>query len=806
MDRPTPLHQDLDDDAWLAQAREALAPGNWDQIGDYRILGEISRGGQGVVLKAEAPDGRVVAIKRLLAGTLTGTRGRLRLEREMEIAARLMHPGIVRLQKLEFLERQPILVMDWIDGISPLHWARPKDQPARPAAEIVQLLLDLCSAMQHAHQRGVIHRDLKPSNLLVDHADVLHVLDFGIAKVLQEVHSEQVDLTRTEEFLGSPGYAPPERLLHPESEADTRDDIYAIGVLAFELLSGQQPYELGGSLVSAIRAMQEQSPRDLQKLAPEVPRDLAMIVHRAIDRDRDRRYPSAVAMADDLRRFQEGRPVLARAPHALYLLSKAMKRNPLVSALSLALLVAVLGFSWYAWDQAQDLRAEKDLAREALAYVTEDVLPLLDPSLKGSMSTMSEVLQEASATVGERFHAEPALEREVRLALAHVQLQHGHPIGARANLQLASALPVDWASSQQEAEFLLLESDAALQTADWSGAESALQRASTMANIDAWSPELWIRKTRLDALLLAAQGRHAEAIATLETLCEELAEQQNETALWRATLWQIPLLRQAGRAQDAATLAEELVQQAQSRFPGQDHLDLAEANREWGWSLFHSGKITDAMDPLHKALSLRTTLLGESHPDVAQSLVDVATWQQFQHWQSQDPGILTRIKLRLERAAEILRRTGGGHHASLAGALVALGGFAEGDQMMELAQNHYQEAVSLLEARVGVHHPVLLEPLTSLAQALSAGGDHAAAREHFQRAESLLQGEKDDGHGTRAHLWMAEARNEEAAGEPAAALAFYEKAEASLSGGNYVSTPLKVCRERIAALKLEIAQ
>ncbi len=806
MNRPTPLHQDLDDEAWLAQAREALAPGNWDQIGDYRILGEISRGGQGVVLKAEAPDGRVVAIKRLLAGTLTGTRGRLRLEREMEIAARLDHPGIVRLRKLEFIERQPILVMDWIDGISPLHWARPKEQPARPAAEIVQLLLDLCSAMQHAHQRGVIHRDLKPSNLLVGHADVLHVLDFGIAKVLQEVQSGQVDLTRTEEFLGSPGYVPPERLLHPESEADTRDDIYAIGVLAFELLSGQQPYELGGSLVSAIRAMQEQTPRDLQKLAPDVPRDVAMIVHRAIDRDRERRYPSAVAMADDLRRFQEGRPVLARAPHSLYLLSKAMRRNPLVSTLSVALLVAVLGFSWYAWDQAQNLRAEKNLAREALAYVTEDVLPLLDPSLKGSMATMSEVLQEASTTVGERFHAEPELEREVRMALAHVQLQHGHPIGARDNLQLASALAISWSSPQQEADFLLLDLDAKTNTADYLGAGAALAAVQELMESGTWSTKFANRQARLEASYLGAQGEPELAIQSLDQHRKWLEQEQDEYGIWLTKLWQTSWLRKAGKLRESKELATELLAEAEQRYPTGKHLDLADVQRELGWTLFHSGGITEAEAPLRAALNLRSELLGESHPDVAQSLVDLSTWEQFRHWQGADAETLTRLRQRLHRAAEILRRTGGGHHASLASALVAIGGFAEADKEMDVAQDHYQEALSLLEARVGPDHPILFEPLTSLAQVVSASGNYAAARQHFQRAESLLQGQTDDGHGTKAHLWMAEARNEEAAGEPAAALAFYELAEASLSGGDYVSTPLKVCRERIAALKLEIAQ
>lgn len=371
--------------------------------------------------------------------------------------------------------------------------------------------------------------------------------------------------------------------------------------------------------------MQEQTPRDLRKLAPDVPRDLAMIVHRAIDRDRERRYPSAIALAEDLRRFQQGRAVSARPPHAWYLLRKSLRRNPLASFLSAALLLAMVSFSMYTWNQAQDLRAEKDLAREALAYLTEDVLPLLDPSLKGSMSTMSEVLREASASVGERFHAQPALEREVRLALAMVQLQHGHPVGARENLVLAKALDLPWTSAQQQGEYLLLEAEAALNTADLPGAQQAMASLLDLNQNDAWPADFPTRRARIQAHLLAEEGQADLGVELLQQLGANLAQQQDVEGEWRTRLWQVPLLRQKGQTDEAAALAEQVVAQALSMHPQRPHLEVAQAQRELGWSLFHAGKIQQAEAPLRAALELRTTLLGERHPDVAQSLVDLST-------------------------------------------------------------------------------------------------------------------------------------------------------------------------------------
>ena len=410
----------LDDDAWLEQAREALSPDIWDNLGDYEILNEVSRGGQGIVLRARTADGQIVAIKRLLAGTLTGTRGRLRFEREMEIAARLEHPAIVPLLRRDIVDRQPLLVMPWVEGLPPNRWARPQNGPARNQRQILHLLLGICDAITHAHHRGVIHRDLKPSNILVDAEDQPHVLDFGIGKLLQEDAEGSHEITRTSEFVGSPTFAPPERLLGTSEPTDVRDDVYSLGVLLYGLLSNAEPYPFGDTIASAIRALQENDPIPLRKHAPGISRDLAVVVHKAIAKEPNQRYSSVEAFSADLNRFLKGQAVHAHPPSRAYRAKKYIQRYPLPLGLGTLSLALIIGFGSHAKIQANRLTIERNdaiLARSeaaeavvrtqgALGFLTQEVLGQLDPHLRGRVASIPEILHDASLDISSRFGAD----------------------------------------------------------------------------------------------------------------------------------------------------------------------------------------------------------------------------------------------------------------------------------------------------------------------------------------------------------------------------------------------------------------
>ena len=299
---------DLPEDAWMRQLRSDLRRRLPEHIGRYRVLRELDRGGQAVLLLGRDEDaGTPVALKRLRSGTLATVTERARFQRELEVTAGLVHPGIVRVLGVEALDDEPIICLEWIEGRPVDAWAAgQRDHPEFPGP-ILDVFLQICAAVGYAHQKGVLHRDLKPSNVLVDGRGHAVVLDFGVAGFLAE---QGQGLTRTAEFVGTPVYAAPERL-GVAAVPDTRGDVYSLGVLLYEVLVGHLPWETSGRLADTLRRIRTEDPAPLDRHDRWLGPDLDAIIRMALARSPDERYQSVDALADDVVRYLAGQPVAA---------------------------------------------------------------------------------------------------------------------------------------------------------------------------------------------------------------------------------------------------------------------------------------------------------------------------------------------------------------------------------------------------------------------------------------------------------------------------------------------------------------
>jgi tetratricopeptide (TPR) repeat protein len=348
-------------DQWLLRLGRAKAPCPLGRLGGYDLLAEVARGGQGVVYRAIQPGtGRLVALKRLSSGSLATETMRRRFAREIEATAALDHPGIVKVFGYEVLDGQPALVMEWVDGITLTRWSA-GNSAGRPGLDrVIDMFLSLCAAVEHAHQRGVLHRDLKPANVLVDERGQPRVLDFGIAKLAAGSDRGDAAITQSREFLGTPASAAPEQF--QGEHIDARADVYALGGLLYEMLSGRAPFGRGGSVAALIESVLHEKAEPLHNVAPRLPRELDVIVAKALAKEPAQRYQSVTALADDLRRFRSGAPLLAQPPTTSYLVRRLIARRPLAATGVLAVLVSLILFSGLVVWQARALATKRDEA------------------------------------------------------------------------------------------------------------------------------------------------------------------------------------------------------------------------------------------------------------------------------------------------------------------------------------------------------------------------------------------------------------------------------------------------------------
>jgi tetratricopeptide (TPR) repeat protein/predicted Ser/Thr protein kinase len=333
-----------------------------ERVGRYRVLRLLGEGGMGAVYEAQQDNPRrTVALKVIRPGLLSPALLK-RFAYEAHILGLLHHPGIAQIYDAGVAEDgQPFFAMELIRGLPLDEYARLRSLtlPAR-----LELLARVADAVQHAHEQGVIHRDLKPANILVDEAGQPRVLDFGVARVTGADLLTSAERTRTGQLIGTLSYMSPEQVAADPTALDARSDVYALGVILFELLAGRLPYRLEGlTLPAAARLIREQEPARLGALEPRLRGDVETIVARALEKEPPRRYPSAAELAEDVRRHLWHEPIRARPPSALYQLGKFARRHKALVVATAAFLVVLLAAGAVAgWQALRLARTERDRA------------------------------------------------------------------------------------------------------------------------------------------------------------------------------------------------------------------------------------------------------------------------------------------------------------------------------------------------------------------------------------------------------------------------------------------------------------
>ena len=345
-----------------AAPRIEVGPVPLTRVAHYELIKEVGRGGMGVVFKArDVRLNRIVALKMIRTGALASADERQRFEREASAAAQLQHPNIVLLYEVSPYNEQPFLSMEFIGGTSLAERVSTGPLSCRRAAEYLEIT---ARAVHYAHTKGIIHRDLKPANVLLDENDQPKVTDFGLAKQM-ETESDQ---TRTGAILGTPSYMSPEQAAGSK-EITPASDVYSLGAILYELITGKPPF-CGETPLKTLKLVAEQDPVAPRVLSPTIDIDLETICLKCLEKTPGRRYETAEALADDLRRYLNGEPITARRVSLIGRGIKWVWRNPTWTAIGVTLLVSVAAFmifmSYIAYEE-KDLREQADKAKEVAA-------------------------------------------------------------------------------------------------------------------------------------------------------------------------------------------------------------------------------------------------------------------------------------------------------------------------------------------------------------------------------------------------------------------------------------------------------
>lgn len=749
---------EADDAAWLARLRRAGEPFVLGKVGAYELVEEVARGAQGVVFRARQPHThREIAVKRLVAGALATDSMRSRFAREVEAAAALRHPGIVTVYGFDIVDGQPLLAMEWIDGIPVDRWARGSGSTQPSVASILGLFAEVCDAVHHAHQRGVIHRDLKPSNILVDAGNRPHVLDFGLAKLLQPSDAVAACLTRSRDFVGTPAYAAPEQVRGEHDAVDVRTDVYALGVILYQMLTRDLPHA-AENLASLLDSIRDDDPLPPSSRKRALSRELDAIVLRALARERERRYASVEALGADVRRFLAGEPVEAyRAYRSAqwYVLRKTIRRYRGFIGAAVAFIVLLAGSAAtlsVLYQRQGRLLGEVTNARDAehAARLTSE---RVESAMRGILAATAEIgrgtdltlrrqlLDEAARRVSTELAGQPEALAAAEDALGRTYQALGLYEEAEPHLRGALDLRerLVGANHALTGDSLAALADLLIDRHDVASAEPLVRRALAIHRepLGAENAAVADDMNRLGLVMQyrqdydAARIWHSDALAMLRRLRIDDKDVAHTLALLAATY--------ANQGEYAS--AEPLYREAlalDERLLGAEDRETAGGMIELAKVLHNRANYGEAEPLFRKAVAIFRSELGEQNDNVA--------------WGLHRLGVLLHAKGEYGEAEQVLREAlaiyrkcfgEGDPYVSLVRAclgtlLMDAGNFAEAevvfaaDRAAWLGRHTHDEALSRWKQnRLG-------ELRQRQASALRYAGDRAAAEPVATEAEGLL--------------------------------------------------------------------
>ena len=742
-------------------------------IGPYRILEALGEGGMGEVYLAaqEEPVRRVVAIK-LLKPWLAGSGLAARFESERQALALMSHPGIARiLDAGRSDDGRPYFVMEYVPGLPITRYCgeRRLDLPAR-----LSLLREVCAAVQHAHFKGVIHRDLKPSNILVTDIDgtpTARVIDFGIAKMLLAQDEARPEHTRAGMIMGTPDYMSPEQATAGTEDVDTRTDVWSLGAVLYELLTGTppkaRPDAAGGeanrpsrqvvATDAGARHAVECGLANARQLAALLEDELDWICLKALALERNDRYASPSDLAADLGHHLAGQPVVARPPTVAYRVRKFVRRHRVVVSVAVTALGALVVFAAMVSQHARELRAERDrasaeaaLARRVTAF-TASLFERASPSSAGGAAvTARELLEAATRQLRREGSGDPA---DVRAALlesvgnAYVGL--GLYAQARPLLLEAVTLRRAEATSKPAALGKSLQSSArlALGEGDFARAEALGREAVVVLESAPRASEAERHAARLDlAETLRRSGQLDEAAALAVTAVDRLGRSSdaggNVHALALYTLGRIRT--EQGQLDAGIALLEQAVERRQALY-GDSSVWTNEAKNGLGNALLQRGDLARAEQTYREVVASTTEIFGEDHHETGIVLGNLANVL------GDTPEKRAEARASYERAATIVRARLGPDNTEVATIANNLGTLLLLEKDWAGAAETFRESVRIRLATVGADHPDTAGAQMGLALALNKLGEFEQACTLLERSIEVWEVKLGAGHWRTAN-------------------------------------------------------